>query len=245
MKKGDMGLEDLQKLFSVPREGERELVYFDMEFTGLRKDTSLISIALVDARGNHLYAEVTDYKSIQVDSWLKENVIDNLFLESINDEKGKIIHGQPSISVTIDHRSGRMSTGTLMIGTTHQVGEITQKWLHDLHESTGLKLTMMGDCPAWDWVLLVDLLTSGTRTPGFLPQWMDYIPMDLCTSLVCNGINADVSREDFLTVMKASLKGSGWEPYTSGFELRKHNAIYDAMVIRDCWEALDILRRSC
>lgn len=52
-------------------------VFFDTEFTGLHKDTTLMSIGLVDENGRTFYAEMTDYNHSQVDNWLEENVIAN------------------------------------------------------------------------------------------------------------------------------------------------------------------------
>ncbi|WP_376716592.1 hypothetical protein [Vagococcus carniphilus] len=56
-------------------------VFFDTEFTGLHKDTTLISIGLIAENGNKFYAEFTDYDKTQIDDWLQENVINNLYLE--------------------------------------------------------------------------------------------------------------------------------------------------------------------
>lgn len=52
-------------------------VFFDTEFTGLHKNTTLMSIGLVDEDGRTYYAELSDYNRTQVDPWLQENVIDN------------------------------------------------------------------------------------------------------------------------------------------------------------------------
>ena len=52
-------------------------VFFDIEFTGLHKNTTLMSIGLVDEDGRTYYAELSDYNRTQVDPWLQENVIDN------------------------------------------------------------------------------------------------------------------------------------------------------------------------
>ena len=58
-------------------------IYFDTEFTGLHKNTTLISIGLVSHDGREFYAELTDYDQSQVDDWLRENVISNLTGEGI------------------------------------------------------------------------------------------------------------------------------------------------------------------
>jgi hypothetical protein len=53
-------------------------VFFDTEFTGLHKNTTLISIGMVAEDGNVFYQELNDYDKSQVDDWLKYNVIANL-----------------------------------------------------------------------------------------------------------------------------------------------------------------------
>ena len=46
-------------------------MFFDSEFTGLRQDTTLISIGLVAEDGSMFYAEFTDYDKNQVFDWLR------------------------------------------------------------------------------------------------------------------------------------------------------------------------------
>lgn len=53
-------------------------VFFDTEFTGLHKDTTLISIGMVDENGRSLYIELNDYDKSQVDDWIRKNVISHL-----------------------------------------------------------------------------------------------------------------------------------------------------------------------
>ena len=53
-------------------------IFFDTEFTGLHKDTTLISIGLVSESDSMFYAEFTDYDSTQVDKWIEKNVLSNL-----------------------------------------------------------------------------------------------------------------------------------------------------------------------
>ena len=50
-------------------------IFFDCEFTGLHKNTTLISIGLISDCGKTFYAEFTDY---QVDDWIRDNVISKL-----------------------------------------------------------------------------------------------------------------------------------------------------------------------
>lgn len=43
-------------------------IFFDCEFTGLHKNTSLISIGLVADNGQKFYAEITDFDRNQIDN---------------------------------------------------------------------------------------------------------------------------------------------------------------------------------
>ena len=54
-------------------------IFFDTEFTGLHQDTTLISIGMIAEDGRELYCELNDYDKTQIDNWLKENVIANLY----------------------------------------------------------------------------------------------------------------------------------------------------------------------
>ena len=53
-------------------------VFFDTEFTGLTKHTTLISIGCVAENGQEFYAELNDFDESQVDDWLKDNVMVHL-----------------------------------------------------------------------------------------------------------------------------------------------------------------------
>src|SRR4051812_43587809 len=53
-------------------------IFFDTEFTGLRQNTTLISIGLVTEDRREFYAELTDYDRSQVNEWIRENVLSRL-----------------------------------------------------------------------------------------------------------------------------------------------------------------------
>lgn len=58
--------------------GQVVKIFFDTEFTGLHKNTSLISIGIVAEDGREFYGEMKHYRKEQVDDWLQKNVIANL-----------------------------------------------------------------------------------------------------------------------------------------------------------------------
>ena len=56
-------------------------LFWDLEFTGLHQNTTLISIGIVSDCGKTFYAESTSYDKSQCDEWINKNVIANLFLK--------------------------------------------------------------------------------------------------------------------------------------------------------------------
>lgn len=58
-------------------------LYFDTEFTGLHKNTTLISIGIIADDGKEFYGEFTDYDESLLDDWIKKNVIANLPLQNL------------------------------------------------------------------------------------------------------------------------------------------------------------------
>ena len=53
-------------------------LFFDTEFTGLKKDADLISLGIVSEDGDIFYAEFSDYSKTGLSSWMIDNVINNL-----------------------------------------------------------------------------------------------------------------------------------------------------------------------
>lgn len=62
---------------------ERTKIFLDTEFTGLHKNTTLISIGLVSECGKTFYAEMIDYDYMQLNPWITENVVSNLTNQSM------------------------------------------------------------------------------------------------------------------------------------------------------------------
>lgn len=185
-------------------------VFFDTEFTGLHQNTTLISIGLVSEDDETFYAELTDYDAGQVDEWIQENVIDKLLI-------------LPRL-VWADDKDMRVS------GDKAKVRHYLQKWLGDQSTKNAVygdmrniypdrhpqKVEMWSDCLAYDWVLFCELFGGALNTPDFVY----YIPFDLSTLLKVKGIDPDINREEC-----AGLTGGN-----------KHNALWDAQVIKACCE---------
>jgi len=145
-------------------------VFFDTEFTGLRQDTSLISIALESEDGKQFLAELTDYKEEQVDEWLQVNVFANL------QEPPGVPHN-PLLRPDYYHK-----------GNKSEIADLLRKWL-----SQWDKVEMWSDCLAYDWVLFNDLFGGAFE----IPENVYYIPFDICTLFWVKGIDPDINREEF------------------------------------------------
>lgn len=169
-------------------------VFFDTEFTGLHKNTTLISIGCISEDGQTFYAELTDYDKSQIDEWLQKNVLNNLA-----NSLGTLYHMADSTEY----------------GTKSVVAASLQKWLEQWDD-----VELWSDCLAYDWVLFNDLYNHAFN----IPKNVCYIPFDICTLFKIKGVDPDISREDF-----------------TGIDGLKHNALHDAILIKDCYEKLIIL----
>jgi len=183
-------------------------IFFDTEFTGLHKKTTLISIGLVSELGETFYAELNDYDQSQVDDWIKEHVIHNLYISE---------DALPSWDT---------DNNVVMTGTQIEVRMILAVWFQQLLLSSvdttyqsKASFEIWSDCLSYDWVLFNDLWGSASD----LPQCIYYIPFDICTYFKLRGINPDISREHFAAMYS---------------ENKKHNALWDAKVIKACYDKL-------
>lgn len=175
-------------------------VFFDTEFTGLHQNTTLISIGLIAETGQTFYAELTDYDETQVDDWIRENVINKLYLE------GSYPHDISEL---------------LIKGNKLVVADELKRWLHQFD-----KVEIWSDCLSYDWVLFCQLFGHAFKVPSNVY----YIPFDICTLFKAKGIDPDISREEYTSDMVNTIGVAN-----------KHNALYDAQIIKMCYKKLESL----
>ncbi len=171
-------------------------VFFDTEFTGLHKNTTLISIGFIADSGETFYAELTDYDPTQVDKWIEENVINKLIMKS---------------SKEIDKHSKNYSI-QLKCNQIELRTEL-EKWFSQFY-----KCEMWSDCLSYDWILFNQIFGHAFN----IPKNIYYIPFDICTLFKERGIDPDINREEF----------------SCSNEKLKHNSLWDARVIKKCYEKL-------
>ena len=180
-------------------------IFFDTEFTGLHQTTTLISIGLITENETTFYAEFNDYNKNQVDSWIKENVINKLkYKKEILNKAG--------------HADNMGDVSFAMSSNSSVIKKYLTKWL-----SKWNKVEMWSDCLAYDWVLFNNLWGHAFN----IPKNIYHVPFDICTLFKINGIDPDINREKFVGMSN---------------QLGKHNALWDASVIKACHEKLMALR---
>jgi hypothetical protein len=188
----------------------RTKIFFDTEFTGLHKNTTLISIGLVSECGKTFYAELNDYDKSQIDPWLQENVIANLlYTEPVHDEFEyySAVRSEDNPTPGDFYKGYSLNIRCDMEELKHDL----TKWLAQFE-----RVEMWSDCLAYDWVLFNSIF----GTAFDIPSNVYYIPFDLCTLFKYRGIDPDINREEFI-----GLNGSD----------SKHNALHDAEVIQACY----------
>lgn len=195
-------------------------LYFDSEFSGLHQNTTLISLGIVSECGKTFYSEFTDYDKSQIDEWLEKNVISNLLFTN------NITPANSGWEKWASFPNKDMSKFEC-VGSTSMIKNRLEKWLSQFEQ-----VEMWSDCLSYDWVLFNNIFGHAFN----LPKNIYYIPFDICTSFKEKGIDPDISREEFIgidAVNKIAIE------LNINPENGKHNALWDAFVIRACKEKLD------
>jgi len=99
------------------------------------------------------------------------------------------------------------------VGKTPMIKDRLEKWLGQFD-----KIEIWGDCLSYDWVLFCQIFGNAFN----IPLNVYYIPFDLSTLFKTKGIDPDISRENFVCEVSS--------------EASKHNALWDAKIIKQCYE---------
>lgn len=185
------------------------LIFFDMEFTGLRKNTAPISLGMVTEHGDTFYAEFTDYNKNHCDRWIQQNVLKNLLFK----ERESFCDGFKNVRV----KGGRMA-----------VSDALNEWMMEVVDNNA---QFVSDVCHYDFVLLIDIITHG-KTAMHLPGWISAVCHDINQDIARHyGISDaeafDKSREEIVMELCA-------EPVQG----EKHNSLYDSMVIKAIYEEI-------
>lgn len=181
-------------------------LYFDTEFAGLHKKTSLVSIGVVADNGKKFYAEFSDYDEIQCDNWIKENVLKHTILEG---------------NEILAERLGEDGDATVVLGGKADIRYELGEWLKQFEE-----VQFVSDVCHYDMVLLIDIFGSAFDLPKNV-------------SAVCHDINQDIAKHYGISEREAfdkSREDIVSELCGAFIPGDKHNALYDAEVIKAIYE---------
>ena len=188
-------------------------VFFDTEFTGLHQNTTLISIGLISDCGKTFYAEFNDYDKTQIDEWLQNNVINNLKFKEPKNGEDEYYVATRSEENKVPNDLYKSFSIELRDETSVIKHQLIQ-WLEQFEQ-----VEIWSDCLSYDWVLFNQIFGHAFN----IPKNVYYIPFDICTLFKVKGIDPDINREDFANMKDGNLK---------------HNALWDAKVIKRCFELL-------
>lgn len=215
-------------------------VFFDCEFTGLHKETTLISIGLISENGKSFYAELTDYNSDQCDEWIKNNVIKNLYLKHIYyesgclekieklTENGYVVSPSPNIPeknalLQYDYFKPEKNGDMAAVGQKCWVGVALEEWFNQFDD-----VELVSDVCHYDMVLLIDLFGNAFDLPENV-------------GVSCHDINQDIARHYGISNKEAFDKSREeivLELCGKQIQGEKHNSLYDAKVIKAIYEGI-------
>lgn len=196
----------------------RTKLFIDLEFTGLHQNTTPISLGIISECGKTFYAEFTDYDKTQLNDWLEENVIAHTWVakhEPIT-SMGEVISESRWADVHV-------------FGSSDYIKPFLEKWLSQFE-----KIVIWSDCLAYDWVLFNQIWGHAFS----IPENIYYIAMDICTVFEMQGIDPDISREEYCEI--ETFRQERTKELHEDFKSIKHNALWDAFIIRECYNKLTI-----
>lgn len=183
-------------------------LYCDSEFSRLSRDGTFISLGIVAETGETFYAEFNDYNRSHIGEWHDKHVLAHLVL--------------------VDGELNQKISSYRIRGSSFKITQHLTLWLNALKYKWAVKqFHTWWDCPAYDWVFFVDLMANKVEGYPQLPSYLFYLPFDILPLFDFVGIDPDISREEFLMANDVELP--------QGI---KHNALYDARVIKLCHEVL-------
>ena len=181
-------------------------IFFDTEFTGLHKNTTLISIGLVDENNRSFYAEFLGYDVNQLNDWIKENVINNLkYKTCINNWNNE----------DFEHFE--------CVGYSYFIKQWLEKWLSIYDD-----VQLISDCCHYDMVLFIDIFGGAFDIPKNINPACHDINQDIANRYDLSETWAfNKSREEILEENRINIEGN------------KHNALYDAKVIKEIYNFIN------
>lgn len=201
-------------------------IFFDTEFTGLHKDTTLISIGLIDENGRTFYGEFSDYDESKCDNWIRENVIKHLKWSK---------EGPVEDFVNIYDNAWEA------FGSKEYIKIVLTEWLSKYNN-----VELVSDCCHYDMVLFIDIFGDAWSIPDVVNPACHDINQDIAKYFDISEREAfDLSREKIIEKVNIDNQDianhfdiSEGEKIIN-IEGDKHNSLYDAKVIREIYKIVN------
>jgi hypothetical protein len=180
-------------------------LFIDTEFTGLHKNTTLISLGIISDNDRTFYAEFSDYDDMQCDEWIKDNVIKNLLLKDFT--KDSVISGYKDLQV---------------YGTKKFVADELKKWLAQFDS-----IQIVSDVCHYDFVLFIDLFGGAFDLPKNISPYCHDINQDIAKMFGISDKEAfDKSREDIVQLLGTPIEG---DKHNSLYDAKVIKSIYEIL----------------
>lgn len=180
-------------------------IFFDTEFTGLHKNTTLVSIGLVDEDGRTFYAEFSDFDECQCDDWIHENVIKHLKFANAP-------HSSPVTNI--------FENDWEVYGDKPYIREVLYDWLSKYDT-----IELVSDVCHYDMVLFIDIWGGAFDIPSHVNPACHDINQDIARFYEISEIEAfDYSREQILENNKIKIEG---DKHNSLYDAKVIKEIYN------------------
>lgn len=184
-------------------------VFFDTEFTGLHKNTTLLSIGLITEDNRKFYAEFCDYDKSQIDGWISKNVMPYLIRSKIK----KAVDTGDSVYIPPYY----------IYGSKGAIAKKLEEWF----KSLGEEIELISDVSHYDMVLFCDIFGSAFDIPKMVSPVCHDINQDIAEFL-------KVSQREAFEMSRETLAGIN----PNDIKVEKHNALFDAIVIKQIYEKI-------
>ena len=201
-------------------------IFFDTEFTGLHKDTTLISIGLIDENGRTFYGEFSDYDESKCDNWIRENVIKHLKWS----KEGPV---EDFVNIYVNSWEA--------FGSKEYIKIVLSEWLSKYDY-----VDLVSDCCHYDMVLFIDIFGDAWSIPDVVNPACHDINQDIAKYFDISEKEAfDLSREKFIEKVNIDRQDEqnnfdiSEEEKIINIEGDKHNSLYDAKVIKEIYQIVN------
>ena len=196
-------------------------LFFDTEFTGLKKDADLISIGICDENGNIFYAECNNFDHNKIatnligsDHFIENNVFPNLCFNNLYSYYKQIQNNINSQSLNM----------TFIKDNKDNISKYLLKFLDNYDQ-----IQFISDCCHYDFVLLIDLFEHALNLPEKINPYCHDINIDIANYLNITETEAfNVSRINLANSFNISNIDIGKQNFLNLYHKQQHNALIDA-----------------